>query len=133
MCGIAGFTHSRRAAEPGRMAAITRSITHRGPDQQGVWESDQVSLGAVRLKIIDLDHGAQPMIAGDTVLVFNGEIYNHAEVRGHLQQIGHRFESRCDTEVVLQAFLEWDVECFPKLRGMFAAALWNQSSKRLVL
>ena len=61
------------------MAAITRSITHRGPDQQGVWESDQVSLGAVRLKIIDLDHGAQPMISGDTVLVFNGEIYNHAE------------------------------------------------------
>ena len=132
MCGIAGFTHAR-PAEPGRIAAITRSITHRGPDQQGVWESDRISLGAVRLKIIDLDHGAQPMISGDTVLVFNGEIYNHAEIRRELEQRGHRFESRCDTEVVLRAFLEWDVESFPKLRGMFAAALWNEASRRLVL
>jgi asparagine synthase (glutamine-hydrolysing) len=133
MCGIAGFTHSRRAAEAGRMAAITRSITHRGPDQQGVWESEHVSLGAVRLKIIDLEHGAQPMISGDAVLVFNGEIYNHAELRRELQELGHRFESRCDTEVVLRAFLEWDLESFRKLRGMFAAAFWNQSERRLVL
>ena len=137
MCGIAGFTHSRRAAEAGRIAAITRSITHRGPDQQGVWESDHVSLGAVRLKIIDLEHGAQPMVShgssGAAVLVFNGEIYNHAEVRRELEQLGHRFESRCDTEVVLRAFLEWDLDSFPKLRGMFAAALWSESSNRLVL
>ena len=132
MCGIAGFTHSG-PAEPGRIAAVTRSITHRGPDQQGVWESDRVSLGAVRLKIIDLDHGAQPMISGDTVLVFNGEIYNHAEIRRELEQRGHRFESRCDTEVVLRAFLEWDVDSFRKLRGMFAAAFWNQAARRLVL
>ncbi|HML15748.1 MAG TPA: asparagine synthase (glutamine-hydrolyzing) [Bryobacteraceae bacterium] len=137
MCGIAGFTHSRRAAEPGRIAAITRSITHRGPDQQGVWESDHVSLGAVRLKIIDLEHGAQPMVrqgpGGDTVLVFNGEIYNHAEIRRELEHLGHRFESRCDTEVLLRAFLEWDLGSLQKLRGMFAAAWWTESSRRLVL
>lgn len=135
MCGIAGFTHSRRAAEAGRIAAITRSLTHRGPDQQGVWESDHISLGAVRLKIIDLEHGAQPMISADggTVLVFNGEIYNHAEVRRELEQLGHRFETRCDTEVVLRAFLEWDLDSFSKLRGMFAAGLWTESSRRLVL
>ena len=94
-----------------------------------------MSLGAVRLKIIDLQHGDQPMISDDgcTVLVFNGEIYNHAELRRELESAGHRFDSRCDTEVVLRAFLEWDVDAFPRLRGMFAAALWTESQRRLVL
>jgi asparagine synthase (glutamine-hydrolysing) len=92
-------------------------------------------LGAVRLKIIDLEHGEQPMFAndGDTVIVFNGEIYNHGEVRTELESLGHHFESRCDTEVVLRAFLEWDVECFRRLRGMFGVALWTESQRRLVL
>ncbi len=133
MCGIAGFTHTQKTPDASRIWAVTRSITHRGPDQQGVWESAQVSLGAVRLKIIDLDHGAQPMLSGDTVLVFNGEIYNHAELRHELEGLGHKFDSRCDTEVVLRAFLQWDTASFSKLRGMFAAALWNQSTRRLVL
>jgi len=70
---------------------------------------------------------------GDTILVFNGEIYNHVELRRELEVAGHRFDSRCDTEVVLRAFLEWDVDAFPKLRGMFAAALWTESQRRLVL
>jgi asparagine synthase (glutamine-hydrolysing) len=135
VCGIAGFTHSKSAADPARIRQITQSLRHRGPDQQGVWESDHVSLGAVRLKIIDLAHGEQPMISddGDTVLVFNGEIYNHAELRRELEQAGHVFRSRCDTEAVLRAFLEWDVEAFGRLRGMFAAAFWTESRKRLVL
>jgi asparagine synthase (glutamine-hydrolysing) len=135
MCGIAGFTHSQKTSDSSRIWAITRSITHRGPDQQGVWESEQVSLGAVRLKIIDLEHGAQPMLSdnGDTVLVFNGEVYNHAELRKELESLGHRFQSRCDTEVVLRAFLEWDTGSFAKLRGMFAAGFWTQSQRRLVL
>src|SRR5579871_2023944 len=126
MCGIAGFTHSQKTPDASRIWAVTRAITHRGPDQQGVWESPQVSLGAVRLKIIDLDHGAQPMISddGDTVLVFNGEIYNNHELRRELQQLGHQFRSRCDTETVLRAFIEWDMDAFQKLRGMFAAAFW---------
>jgi asparagine synthase (glutamine-hydrolysing) len=89
----------------------------------------------VRLKIIDLDHGDQPMRSesGDTVLVFNGEVYNHGELRCELERAGHRFRSRCDTEVVLRAFLEWDLGAFQRLRGMFAAAFWTQSSRRLVL
>jgi asparagine synthase (glutamine-hydrolysing) len=87
------------------------------------------------LKIIDLEHGDQPMFAagGDVVIVFNGEIYNHTEVRTDLQARGHHFESRCDTEVVLRAFLEWDTEAFAKLRGMFGVALWTESKRRLVL
>lgn len=94
-----------------------------------------MSLGAVRLKIIDLDHGRQPMLSddGDTVLVFNGEIYNSAEIRRELGQRGHSFDSRCDTETLLRAFVEWDVDAFSRLRGMFAAALWTESQRRLVL
>ena len=133
MCGIAGFTHSRATPDPSKIWEITRSITHRGPDQQGVWESPQVSLGAVRLKIIDLEHGEQPMHGGGTVLVYNGEIYNNAELRRELEDLGHRFESHCDTETLLHAFLEWDTGAFAKLRGMFAAAFWTQSRRRLVL
>ena len=135
MCGIAGFTHSDQGPHPDRIWQITRALTHRGPDRQDVWESAHVSLGAVRLKIIDLEHGDQPMASddGDTVLVFNGEIYNHAELRRELESLGHFFHTRCDTEVVLRAFLEWDVRAFPKLRGMFGAALWTESRRRLVL
>ncbi len=110
-------------------------MVHRGPDQQGVYESDSISLGAVRLKIIDLCGGDQPIFSEDRdlVIVFNGEIYNHAEVRAELERLGHRFHSRCDTEVVLRAFRQWDTACFPRLRGMFGAALWCESERRLVL
>jgi asparagine synthase (glutamine-hydrolysing) len=135
VCGIAGFTHTNGRRETERIWQITRSLIHRGPDRQDVWESANVSLGAVRLKIIDLEHGDQPMVTddGDTVLVFNGEIYNHVELRRELEALGHRFISHCDTEVVLHAFLEWDVRAFAKLRGMFGAALWVESDRRLVL
>jgi asparagine synthase (glutamine-hydrolysing) len=94
-----------------------------------------VSLGAVRLRIIDLEDGDQPMRSedGDTVSVFNGEIYNHAELRAELVTLGHCFRTHCDTEVVLKAFLEWDVQCFSRFRGMFAVALWSESRRRLVL
>jgi asparagine synthase (glutamine-hydrolysing) len=94
-----------------------------------------VALGAVRLKIIDLGGGDQPFFSEDRdhVLVFNGEIYNHVELRRELEGKGHRFSSRCDTEVVLRAFLEWDTGAFARLRGMFALALWSETSQRLVL
>jgi asparagine synthase (glutamine-hydrolysing) len=136
LCGIVGFTHLKdHSSHPERIWELTRAITHRGPDQQDVWESSQVSLGAVRLKIIDLEHGRQPMVSpdGDTVLVFNGEVYNHNELRHELTALGHKFESRCDTEVVLHAFLEWDTAGFSRLRGMFGLAMWTQSRRRLVL
>lgn len=118
-----------------RIRAAADAIRHRGPDQQGVFESDCVSLAATRLKIIDLESGNQPIIAedGNTVIVFNGEIYNHAELRRELEQCGRRFRSHCDTEVVLESFLQWDLDCFSRLRGMFAVALWSQADRRLVL
>lgn len=135
MCGIAGYTHLNFRANPGRIRKAAQAILHRGPDQQGFFESDTVSLAATRLKIIDPETGDQPIVStdGDCVIVFNGEIYNHAELRRELEQRGHKFHSSTDTEVILAAFLEWDVECFARLRGMFAIALWSESRRRLVL
>jgi asparagine synthase (glutamine-hydrolysing) len=87
------------------------------------------------LKIIDLTGGDQPLVSddGDTAIAFNGEIYNHLEIRAELEELGHRFHSHCDTETVLRAFIEWDTECFSRMRGMFSVALWTESRKRLVL
>ncbi len=135
MCGIAGFTHGLRAAVPGRIHKAVATLTHRGPNQQGVFESESVSLGAARLKIIDIEGGDQPIVSadGNTVIVLNGEIYNHLELRAELEQRGYRFRSHCDTETVLNAFLEWDTGCFARLRGMFAVALWTESTRRLIL
>jgi asparagine synthase (glutamine-hydrolysing) len=135
LCGIVGFTHKSWAPGPERIQSAVATLFHRGPDQQGVFESSVVSLGATRLKIIDLASGNQPIKSdgGDTVIVFNGEIYNHLELRGELENLGHRFHSRSDTETVLHAFLEWDTKCFSRLRGMFAVALWTESTQRLVL
>ncbi|HTR35089.1 MAG TPA: asparagine synthase (glutamine-hydrolyzing) [Bryobacteraceae bacterium] len=135
MCGIAGFTTRRGIAHPGRIQDAVESILHRGPDQQGVYQSPNVLLGAARLKIVDLQGGDQPIqdTQSGTVIVFNGEIYNHLELRGELERRGRRFHSHSDTETVLQAFLEWDTECFARMRGMFAVALWSEPAQRLVL
>ncbi len=135
MCGIAGFTHLRVPAADGRIHSAVALLTHRGPDQQGVWESALISLGATRLKILDLESGDQPIVSDDedTVIAFNGEIYNHCELRSDLESRGHRFRSHTDTETVLAAFREWGTDCFARLRGMFAVAIWTESSRRLVL
>jgi len=135
LCGITGFTHRHGAGVAERIGVATDALRHRGPDQSDTYHDGHVALGAVRLKIIDLHGGNQPFFSDDlnTVLVFNGEIYNHAELRAELETRGHRFVSKCDTEVVLRAFLEWDTECFSRLRGMFAAALWCAREQRLVL
>ncbi len=135
MCGISGYTHRGRVFNPSAIEEATNTLIHRGPDQQGTYQSACVSLGAVRLKIIDLRSGAQPFFSDDrkTVLVFNGEIYNYRELRQELQGLGHQFSTQSDTEVLLRAFLQWDTECFRRLRGMFAAAFWNEDERRLVL
>lgn len=133
LCGIAGFTHLQRKPEPVLIRRAIESIHHRGPDQSGVYESEVLSMGAVRLKIIDLAGGEQPMRAGGCIIVFNGEIYNHAEIRNDLERRGVRFSSHCDTEVVLRGFLEWDIAVLSKLRGMFAFAIWNDRDQRLIL
>src|SRR5579884_470162 len=113
MCGIAGFTRLGRGADLSVPRRITEALYHRGPDQHGVFEGHDATLCAVRLKIIDLVDGDQPFLSddADTALVFNGEIYNHREIRAELLQRGYRFRSQCDTETVLAAFHEWDTGC----------------------
>ncbi len=135
MCGIAGFTTKNWVAPPERIREATATLIHRGPDQQGVFQSNFLSAGAARLKIIDLQGGNQPILSedGDYGIAFNGEIYNHLEVRRELEGLGHRFESHSDTETVLRAFMQWDKDCFAKLRGMFGVALWRKSEQRVVL
>jgi asparagine synthase (glutamine-hydrolysing) len=134
VCGITGFT---RGFSFGRdsIKRATASLSHRGPDHLGVFTSDEIALGAVRLRVIDPKSPDQPLISADGrfVLAYNGEVYNHADLRRQLEQRGRRFRSHCDTEVVLAAFQEWGTECFHRLRGMFAIAIWDQLQKRLVL
>jgi asparagine synthase (glutamine-hydrolysing) len=135
LCGIAGFTHRGCVLASAHIRNAVHALIHRGPDQQGIYESPDVSLGAVRLKIIDFAGGDQPMISEDRdiVLVFNGEIYNFGELRAQLVERGCRFLTHGDTEVVLHAFRVWDTDCFRRFRGMFALGVWTQSQKRLVL
>jgi asparagine synthase (glutamine-hydrolysing) len=135
LCGITGFTSTTWTVDADRIRRAASTLQHRGPDQQGVFQSDSVALAATRLKIIDLEGGDQPIRSddGDVVIVFNGEVYNHQELRSELEAKGHRFRSLCDTEVVLRAFLEWDVACLSRLRGMFGFAVWSESGKRLLL
>jgi asparagine synthase (glutamine-hydrolysing) len=135
LCGIVGFTHRNWVPDSERIRSAAATLIHRGPDQQGVFESSIISLGAARLKIIDIASGDQPIISddGDTVIAFNGEIYNHLEIRAELEKLGHKFRTHCDTETVLHAFREWDTDCLARLRGMFGIALWTTSTRRLVL
>jgi asparagine synthase (glutamine-hydrolysing) len=138
MCGIAGFTQFGSHPDDDLIRRMTATIVHRGPDQQGCYQSQGIAMGAVRLQVIDLDGGEQPVRSGvdgdqQTVIVYNGEIYNFRELRKELESRGHRFRSDCDTEVALRAFIEWDTQCFERFRGMFAMAIWSERDRRLVL
>ncbi|MFY8268119.1 MAG: asparagine synthase (glutamine-hydrolyzing) [Terrimicrobiaceae bacterium] len=135
MCGIAGFLGAGDGAVLRRM---TDQLVHRGPDAEGFFEKPNVGvfLGHRRLSIIDLAGGAQPMSTadGETVIVFNGEIYNHAELRRELQAKGRRFATdHSDTEVLLHGWREWGPAMLDRLNGMWALALFDQSKNRLFL
>jgi len=138
MCGIAGIC--RLDGQPlnedarAHVRAMTDVITYRGPDGSGIWQEGPVSLGHRRLSIIDLSGGSQPMqdVDGELCIVFNGEIYNFAELRQELLQAGARFHSsHSDTEVILQAYRVWGTDCLQRFDGMFAFALWDAPRRRL--
>jgi asparagine synthase (glutamine-hydrolysing) len=122
MCGIIGRVGRAPASWDGRNLAYLR---HRGPDEQSHALIGTVQLGHTRLSIIDLGGGSQPMsdVNGLATIVFNGEIYNYAALRGELEQRGHRFATRSDTEAILAAYLAWGIEGFARLRGMYALAI----------
>jgi asparagine synthase (glutamine-hydrolysing) len=136
MCGIAGkLTYDRTAVAPELLAAMTDVVTHRGPDSGGYYFGDGVGLGHRRLSIIDLSTGDQPLTNEDRTVwvVFNGEIYNFADVRVELESLGHRFRTRSDTEIIVHGYEEWGASCIERFRGMFAFALWDARAKRLLL
>jgi asparagine synthase (glutamine-hydrolysing) len=137
MCGFAGFI-GPKSLDESKLEAFHEALAHRGPDGYGVWtdSSKRVSLVHRRLSIVDLSSaGSQPMqdASGTYSIVFNGEIYNHACVRKELESLGYRFRSSSDTEVILNAFIEWGIACLDRLDGMFAFALYDGRAQELYL
>lgn len=132
MCGIAGFISPARA-NAAALAPMLARIAHRGPDGQGTFVEGSAALGHCRLAIIDLQGGAQPLYSEDKnfVVVFNGEIYNYRELTAELTALGHTFTTRTDTEVLLHGWEQWGRELLPRLRGMFAFALWDRRAQVL--
>ena len=128
MCGIAGFIAGCGAADARLLAPMLARIAHRGPDGQGSFVEGPAALGHCRLAIIDPDGGAQPLYSEDEnlVIVFNGEIYNYRALTAELTALGHTFATRTDTEVLLHGWEQWGRELLPRLRGMFAFALWDR-------
>lgn len=138
MCGIAGIylQNSKHSTElKNRVTSMTSRLAHRGPDDYGIFTNGTVALGHRRLSIIDLSTGHQPMFNedGTVCIVFNGEIYNFAEIKAELIGKGHRFSSNSDTETIIHAYEEWGKQCVNKLRGMFAFALWDAKARTLFL
>src|SRR5215211_2975215 len=135
MCGICGTASTRRAADPDRLAAMSATLAHRGPDSDGTFVDGGVGLAARRLSIIDLDTGDQPIANedGSVVVVQNGEIYNYEELTHELRRAGHRFRTHGDTEVLVHAYEEWGTAFAGRLRGMFAIAIWDGRERRLIL
>jgi asparagine synthase (glutamine-hydrolysing) len=140
MCGMTGWVKydgDLRAYED-VVTAMTKTMALRGPDAGGVWIDRHVGLGHRRLAIIDLAGGAQPMQAeeeGRTIasLVYTGEVYNFIELRDELTQLGQRFKTRSDTEVVLRGYLQWGDKVVERLNGMFAFAIWDVRTEELIL
>lgn len=137
MCGITGVLHlNGESAAPVVLKRMTDAIAHRGPDGDGIYTDGPVGLGHRRLAIIDLSAaGHQPMATEDGrfVLVYNGEIYNFQELRIELEALGHRFQSRTDSEVVLKSLAQWGPDALTRFNGMFALALWDKLKRELFL
>ena len=137
MCGIAGLINfdPARKADPRLLQKMCDAIAHRGPDDEGIYTDGQVGLGMRRLSIIDLGGGHQPLFNedGSLCIVFNGEIYNHRELRDELIGKGHTYRTQSDTESILHLYEEMGVQCLSKLRGMFAFAIWDRHNRRLFL
>jgi asparagine synthase (glutamine-hydrolysing) len=137
VCGIAGKVHADRGrpVEEALLRRMAAALAHRGPDDEQAWAAGRAGLALRRLAIIDLGGGRQPMANEDRSvwLVFNGEIYNYRELRAELLAAGHAFRTRSDTEVILHLYEELGAGCLPRLRGMFALAVWDGRRERLLL
>jgi asparagine synthase (glutamine-hydrolysing) len=137
MCGISGFLHfdKQRKADNDVLKKMNAAIAHRGPDGEGFYLKNNIAMGHRRLAIIDLNTGHQPMYSDDKsiVLVFNGEIYNYVELKEELTKLGHTFTTTSDTEVIINAYRTWGLDCQNHFNGMWAFALWDESLERLFI
>src|SRR5271169_74978 len=137
MCGICGKTYIKgdRKVDPTLIERMSSVMSHRGPDDQGIYLSRKTGLGHRRLSIIDLQTGKQPLSnERDNIwVVFNGEIYNYLELRKDLIEKGHTFKTRTDTEVIVHLYEELGEGFVSKLQGMFAIALWDETKEALLL
>ena len=136
MCGIVGIVKFNN--DPVNLSELTRlnnSIIHRGPDDEGYFIEGPVGIAMRRLSIIDISGGHQPIFSSDrnTLIVFNGEIYNHSELKIELQRSGVNFKTSTDTEVILEGYLRWGGEIFSKMNGMWGLAIYNRLKKELVI
>ncbi|MDP2922222.1 MAG: asparagine synthase (glutamine-hydrolyzing) [Candidatus Omnitrophota bacterium] len=131
MCGICGFNWNDKQL----IKKLCKTLVHRGPDSEGYFSDTNISLGCCRLSIIDLEKGNQPIFNEDRSLciTFNGEIYNHKELRFDLEKKGHKFYTDVDTEVVIHSYEEYGAGCLKRLKGMFAFAIWDSRTKQLFL
>jgi asparagine synthase (glutamine-hydrolysing) len=137
MCGITGIVSAEglSATDKAALPRMRDVLAHRGPDAAGAWDDVHAALGHRRLSIVDLASGSQPLGNEDGTIqvVYNGEIYNHADLRPELEAAGHRYRTHCDTEAIVHAYEQWGDDCVHRFRGMFAFAIWDQPRRRLLL
>jgi asparagine synthase (glutamine-hydrolysing) len=135
VCGICGIASASGPADPERLARMSATLVHRGPDSDGTLIDGPIGLAARRLAIIDLQTGDQPIANEDGTIhvVQNGELYNYRELRAELERAGHRFRTHGDTEVLLHLYEQHGLDFARRLRGMFTVALWDSHERRLVL
>ncbi|HEX7894125.1 MAG TPA: asparagine synthetase B, partial [Terriglobales bacterium] len=137
MCGICGIFLAERDArvERERLAAMNDQIIHRGPDDGGLFVEGRVGLAMRRLSIVDLKTGHQPLSneVENIWIVFNGEIYNHQQLRTDLETAGHRYRTKSDTETIVHLYEQYGRDCVKHLRGMFAFAIWDRPKRKLFI
>jgi asparagine synthase (glutamine-hydrolysing) len=137
MCGIAGSLNLRRGEPPSErmLRQMLAMIRHRGPDQFGIYLGDGIGMGNARLSIVDLASGQQPIATEDERfwIVYNGEIFNHRELRSELEEKGHRFQTHCDTEVFLHLYEQEGPACLRRLNGQFGVAIWDSLERELFI
>ncbi len=137
MCGICGQVKiaSDEPVNQETIRRMSRTMFHRGPDDEGYFFDRSLGFGFRRLSIIDLSGGHQPMSdAEESVwIVFNGEIYNYKELRLELEKRGHKFRTQSDTEVIIHGYKQWGTDVFNHLNGMFGVAIWDVKKKKLVV
>ena len=128
MCGIAAIAGINLNISRYKTAAMLQMLEHRGPDGVGEQMFSNCWLGNRRLAIVDLETGNQPILDGELAITFNGEIYNHRELRIQLKKEGYQFKTQSDTETILKAYRKWGGECLKHLDGMFAFVIWDNKN-----